>query len=928
MARTPRSLKGPAPALPSRRKITGVLLGRDPELGVIDRLVDEVRASTGRALVLKGEPGIGKSALLDHARRAGRGMRVLRVTGVEGEAELPYSALHLLLRSVIDRIDVLPEPQAAALRGAFGMEPAAGADRFLVGLATLTLLSELATELPLLCLVDEGHWIDTASADALRFAGRRLEHDPVGLIVATREHREHDRSPDHARSFTDLPVMELAGLPHDAATALLAQEAPGLPARLRDRVLAAAGGNPLALLELPKTVGDEDPSGTDPLPISERLQHAFTGQIDRLEETTRKLLVIVAAEGTGELGTVMRAAGRLGVPTTALAEAEQAGLIVVAAGSVRFRHPLVRTAAYQGALFTQRQAVHQALAETMEGNDPHRWAWHLAAAAFGPDERAAAALERTAESSVRRDGQAAAVAAYERAAQLSQDGAAQSRRLSAAAVAAIEAGQFQRAEGLCDAAERLTGEPLVLARLAGTRGRLEFERGSPRVAARLTIDGAAKIAVEAPEDAAGMLVVATYYAGHGVDLPLASEAVALLDTLDLPADHDFQPYMSQARGFHKIITGEAADHAMFFALRPTSVWEQTWTARVLNVAGHASAALEMSTAMVAETRAAGLIGHLANALFHQACAQALLGRHQAAAESAEQALTIADDTGQGSVATYLRGLLAWLAALDGDDQRCVAYADEAIRYAEDHRAPPSAADATWALALLDLGHGRYESALSRMENRWRSWLYSTAWARSTADHVEAALRAGEPGIAARLVGELEADIGQHLDPCGPSIVSRCRALVSPAEEAEHHFTTALKPGACEDRPFERARTLLAYGEWLRREHRKTEARVQLRAALELFQRTGAKLWASRAQAELRATGDRSVTRVPVESSLIGRLTPQELQVVRLAATGATNRDIGAQMFLSPRTVAQHLYRAFPKLGITTRTELAALDLDL
>jgi len=901
-----------------------VLLGRDPELGVIDRLVDEVRASTGRALVLKGEPGIGKSALLDHAvMRAGRDMRVLRVAGVEGEAELPYSALHLLLRSVIDRIGVLPAPQAAALRGAFGMGPAAGADRFLVGLATLTLLSELATEQPLLCLVDDAHWVDTASADALRFAGRRLEHDPVGLMMAA---REGGRPAGHTSSSTDLPVMWLGGLPHDAATALLVQEAPGLPARLRDRVLAAAGGNPLALRELPKTVGDED-SPTDPLPITEHLQRAFTGQIDRLEEATRNLLVIVAAEGTGELGTVMRAADLLDVPTTALAEAERAGLVVVTAGSVRFRHPLVRTAAYRGALFTQRRTVHQALAGIVAGSDPHRWAWHLAAAAFGPDERAAAALERTAESSVQRDGQAAAVAAYERAAQLSEDGAAQSRRLSAGAVAAIEAGLFQRAEELCDAAARLTDEPVVLARLANARGRLEFEHGSPRVAARLMLDGAVKIAVEAPAEAAGMLVMATYYAGHGVDLPLAGQAVAILDTLDLPADHDFQPYMRQARGFYKIIAGDVADPAMFFARRPTSVWEQTWTARVLTVAGHASAALEMSAAMVAETRTTGLIGHLANALFHQACAQALLGRHQAAAESAEQALTIAADTGQGSVATYLRGLLAWLAALDGDDERCVAYADEAIRHADDHRAPPSAADATWALALLDLGRGRYESALSRMENRWRSWPYSTAWARSTADHVEAAIRAGKPGIAARLVGELEADIGKLLDPCGPSIVARCRALVSPAEEAEHHFRTALGPGACEDRPFERARTLLVYGEWLRREHRKTEARVQLRAALEVFRRTGAELWASRAQAELRATGDRSATRVP-ESRLVGRLTPQELQVVRLAATGATNRDIGAQMFLSPRTVAQHLYRAFPKLGITTRTELAALDLDL
>ncbi len=904
-----------------RRKLTSVLLGRNAELELIDRLVDDAGASAGRALVVQGDPGIGKSALLDHAaERAGRGMRVLRVAGVEGEAEMPYSALHLLLRSVLDRIDVLPDPQAAALRGAFGMGPAVGVNPFLVGLATLTLLSELATELPLLCLVDDGQWADTASVEAVRFAARRMEHDPIGLLVAT-------RGSGRSLSSTDLPLLRLQGLPHDAATALLAREAPDLPVRLRDQVLTAASGNPLALLELSRTAGEDDAPCAGPLPITDRLRQAYKGQIDRLGEGARLLLVMVAAEGTGDLGTVMRAAGHLGVPVEALAEAERAGLVVVTPGLVRFRQPLVRTAAYHGALFTQRQAVHRALAEILEDADPDRWAWHLAAAAFAPDEKAAEALELTAERAARRSGKAAAAAAYERAARLSEDTTARARRLAAAAVAALDAGEFGRAEELCGAAMRLTGEPLILARLADVRGRLEFEHGRPQEAAHITIDGAAKIAAEEPEEAAGLLVMAGYYAGHGVDIPLAGKAVALLDTLDLPADHGFQPYMQQSRVFHKIITGEAVDHTLFSTLRPAEVWEQTWTARMLNVIGHAPAAFEVSADMVAATRAGGMIWQLANALFHQANAQALLGRHRAAAETAEAALTVAVDTGQNSLATYLRGLLAWLAALEGDDERCAALAGEAIRHAQDHGTPPSAADATWALALLDLGHGRYEPALSRMENRWPGWPYSSSWIRSAADHLEAALRAGEPAIAARLLGELERHTGRLLDPCAPAIVARCRALAGPADEAEPHFVAALRPGPCDDRPFERARTLLAYGQWLRREHRKADARVRLRAALEIFQRTGAALWADRAQAELRATGDRSGTTAP-EPGPAALLTPQELQVARIAATGATNRDIGAQLFLSPRTVAQHLYRAYPKLGIATRTELAGLDLDL
>jgi DNA-binding CsgD family transcriptional regulator/tetratricopeptide (TPR) repeat protein len=904
----------------------GVLLGRGPELELIDQLVDGVTHGMGRSLVVTGEPGIGKTTLLQKAaERASRDLRLLRVTGVENEADLPYATLHLLLRPVIGQIGMLPAPQAAALRSAFGRGPAAGADRFLVGLATLTLLSELATETPLLCLVDDGQWVDTASTEALRFVGRRLRHDPVGLVVAAREegHAGGGISP-----YADLPVLRLGGLHRDAAIALLARRPAALPTWLQDRVLTVAAGNPLALQELPKSLSEDDAAG-DLLPITDRLQRAFAGQIDRLEEACRTLVLVIAAEGTGDLGTVLRAAGRLGVPATALAEAERAGLVVVSAGSVRFRHPLVRTAAYQRALFTQRQAVHQALAETLEGSDPHRWPWHLAAAAFGPDEKVAAALERTAESAVERDGQAAAVAAYERAARLSEDAAARARRLAAAAVAAIEAGRFQRAGELCAAAARLTEDPAVLARLAGARGRLEFEKGNPRVAARLMIDSASKIGADSPESAAGTLVLAAYYAGHGVDIPLAGEAVALLDALELPPDHTMQPYVRQTREYHRLISGEAASQALLRGPTPGSVWERSWTARALNIAGHASAALETSVAMVTASREAGLIGHLANGLFHQACAQALLGRHRAAAESAEEGLAIAVDTGQGSVATYLRGLLAWLAALDGDDDRCRAFADEAIGYAGDHRTPPSAADATWALALLDLGHARYEAALGRMEDRWRSWPHSSPWIRGTADHIEVAVRAGKPGIALRLLRELEEHAERLLDPYAPSIIARCRALAGDADEAEKHFEAALRPAQGDDRPYERARTLLAYGQWLRREHRKAEARVRLRAALDIFCGSGAKLWASRAQEELRATGDRSAAADPGPGpGPAARLTPQELRVVRLAATGATNRDIAAQMFLSPRTVAQHLYRAFPKLGIATRTELAALNLDL
>jgi len=879
-----------------------------------------VRAGDGRALILVGDPGIGKSALLDHAaRQAGPDTRVLRMAGVEREAEMPYSALHLLLRPVADRIDGLPEPQSAALRGAFGMGSAAGVDPFLVGLATLTLLSESAMETPLLCLVDDGQWVDTASIEAVCFAARRFVHDAVGVVLATRE--------NHAASGSGLPVLRLDGLAPEAATTLLTSHGGGLPARIQNRVLELAAGNPLALLELPKAMGDEDAWDGSPVAITDRLQRAFTGQVGQLDEASRMLLVIAAAEGTGDLGTILEAADRFGVPPAALAAAEQSGIIVVDRDFVRFRHPLIRTAVYSSALFTQRRAAHQALAAVLEGHDAYRGAWHLAAVAAGPDEKVAAVLEHAAEDALRRGGQTAAVCAYERAARLSESDDARGQRLVAAAEAAVEAARYEDAERLCSAAARLTAEPVVLARLALVRGRVEFDRGYPSSAARIAIDGTAGITAVAPEQAAEMLVLAAYYAGHSVDLPLVGEAVARLDALDLPPDHGFQPYDRQVRTYHQIIQGEVIDHAMPAGNPSGTVWEQSWTARAFNVIGDAQAALETASAMVAGTRVSGLMAHQTSALFHQACAQTLLGRHRAATIAAEEALAVAAQTGQDSVAAYLRGLLAWLAALDGNDEQCTSFAAAAIRHAGDHRSPPRGADATWALALLDLGHGRYESALSRLENRWRHWPHSSAWIRCTADHVEAAVRAGERCIADQLVADLGSRSERLLDPCAPAIVARCRALTAPGERAEQHFQRALEPGPCDDRPFEQARTLLLYGQWLRRRHRRADARVRLRAALEAFQTTGAKLWESRAREELRATGDR-LDAPTTRHDLLSTLTSQELRVVQLAATGATNRDIGARLLLSPRTVGRHLYRAFPKLGITNRTELATLNLDL
>lgn len=902
-----------------------MLLGRNAELKRIDRLVADAREGRGGGLIFEGEPGMGKTALLRHAAgQATAGLRVLAVRGAEGEARMPYAALHMMLRPFADRLDELPGPQAEAMRGVFGMGPVAGQDRFLVGLGTLGLLTGLAAEQPLLCVVDDVQCIDTLSIGTLGFVARRVGCDPIGLVAAVgQQHKGAFR----LRNPANVPVVLLEGLENDAAIVLLGREFPNLPKFLRDRVISEAEGNPLALLELPKAIGDGVMFGSAPARLTGRLRDAFSGQTDSIVGPAQVLLVVIAAEGAGDLGTVVRAAEALGVPSAALTEVEQAGLIVVEAGSVRFRHPLVGAATYHGASFMQRQAVHRALASALRDGDPEGSVRHLAMATLAPDEGVAAALERTARSAARRDGPAAAAAVYERAAQLSEENTGRARRLAAGAESRTEAGHFRRAEELRATAERLTEEPSVRARLIHLRGRLEFASGRPREAARLAIEGGRTYAVDDPVEAATLLVTASYFAARSGDLPLAGEAVALLDTLDLPQEHALLPQITQARTYHRMVTGGTVDVSLLVPVGSSSDRCRATAAGMLNLVGHAWSALEVASALAADMRARGEGARLANAMFHESYAKAHLGRHLAAVEEAETALTLAEDTGHGPLAAHIRGLLARVAALEGDADRCRTLAGESIRYAQEHGMPPVAADAGWALGLLELGQGRYESALSRMANRWPGWPYSALWTRSTADHIEAAVRAGDPATATRLLSELEQASQRLPDPCAPAVVARCRALAGDAEHADRNFLAALEPGPCDDQPFEQARTLLDYGRWLRRAHRKADARVRLRAALEIFQRMGAAPWAACAQGELRATGACSGAAARTQG-LAARLTPQERQVVRLALTGATNRDIGAQLFLSPRTVAQHLHHAFPKLGVATRTELARLDLDL
>jgi DNA-binding CsgD family transcriptional regulator len=910
--------------------VVAVLYGRAAEQSVIDELL--AGACTGRSgvLVIRGDPGIGKTALLDYAaRRAdvtagpdGVGMRVIRGRGVESEAELPFAGLHLLLRSALDRLPALPQTQRDALGAALGLRRAGPYDRFLVGVAVLSLLAELAEDRPLVCLVDDAHWLDRASASALAFAARRLDAEGIAMIFAARDH--HAVFP-----ASGLRVLRLGGLDAASAVALLADHAGGLGPTTQSRILAEACGNPLGLIELPAAYLAAPPvagrPGNTTLALTDRLQQAFEGQIRQLPADTQTILLAAASEDSGDLGVLLDAAGALGVEAAALGRAEQAGLIGIADRAVTFRHPLVRAALYHGATLSQRLAVHRALAGALRSPaDADRRAWHLAAAATAPDEEVAAELERTAGEARARSGYAAAAAAYERAVQLGTDLEAQPRRLTAAAEASAETGDFDHARSLAARAAARTTDPVVQARLANVRARADVAQGRLHAAHRLLVEGAGQIGSLDALQATRMLTYAMHVAWFAGDRELVTGTAARLKAAGgLLAEPPTPLIQLMLR-----LAGQAAERpgddlpgladlvAQARHARAGDPYDLTMIAIAGLVTGRIPDARDLLETLVADARALGRIGWLPTLLTCLAQALLLDGRQCDALACATEALRIARDTGQPQWASDLNGIMAYLAAVEGDQDRCRQLAAAAL--AEPASAFNSAAEpwVHWALGLLDLGHGHPDTALVQLETIWQGPArYHASALRSVPDLVEAAVRLDQPERATEPLARFSDWAQRACTPALEALAERCRALLEAGEEAEQHYLTALK---LHDGSFEQARTHLLYGAWLRRARRKSDARTQLRAAVDTLDRIHAAPWAEQARAELTAA-DATAPRTNWASS--PRLTPQELQVARLAAQGLSNRDIAAQLFLSPRTVGYHLYKAFPKLGIASRSQL-------
>ncbi|MGY1604452.1 ATP-binding protein [Geodermatophilus sp. SYSU D00815] len=905
-----------------------MLQGRETERAAVAGLVERIRGGHGGALVLRGSPGAGKSALLAEAVTATEGMTLLRTQGIESEFPLPFAALQRLLRPLMGAADRLPAPQTRALRAVFGEVEGGAEDRFLVYLAVLSLLAEAGERQPVLAVVDDAHWLDEASASALLFAARRLELEHVGLLFAART--------GDVRTFDagDLPAVELGGLDREAAAALLgALAGVAVPPAVGDALVAGTGGNPLALVELARTLGREQLSGAEALPerlpLTEGVERAFLERSRRLPDGAQTLLLVAAADDSGRVATVRAAAAELGVGEEGLEAAERSGLVRFRDGVLELWHPLVRSAVYGAATSTQRRRVHRALAAAMTAaDDVDRRAWHLAASAEQPDESVVAELDRAAERAHHRGGHESAAAAAERAAELSPSREGRALRLYTAARCAWLAAQPARARGLADAAAAQADEPGLLADVRRLRARIEWNTGSLDLGHRLVLEAAAEVAPHDEQRAREMAMFAAALAAFGARSGTGIEPTSLVPVPPPDAPVRVRCFDDLLRGLAAVPAGDwrtAATHLRrAMALAEDLADDDQDLLPNLGIAamhiGDDAAAFRFDDRLLARARSTGALVMVLYALTRKAFPQLATGRWSAAVAGAAEALPLAENTGQRGLTALPLAVLAVVAAWRGEDaDEHLAALDEIVATEPLGILAGTVTDlARWARAVR-AGAGSAASLryLAQIEHP-----LARRWAGL--DRVEAAVHAGREDLARDWLADLEEFAAATGSDWATALVEHGRAVLADGPAAEEHFRRALAAHGRSARVPARARTQLAYGEFLRRSRRRVDARAQLRAALETFEDLGAEPWAERARQELRASGETARRR---DQGEVPALTPQEQQVATLVRQGLTNRDIAARLFLSPRTVDFHLRNVFAKLGVSSRTELAALALD-
>jgi DNA-binding CsgD family transcriptional regulator len=907
---------------PAGRRCGDVLHGRRSECAVLDRLLEGVRAGRSGALVVRGEPGVGKTALLEYLVERAAGCRVVRAAGVQSEMELPFAGLHQLCAPMLDRLGALPDPQRAALATAFGMSPGDAPDRFLVGLAVLSLLSEVAEERPLVCVVDDAQWLDRASAQALAFVARRLLAESVAVVFAERE---------PSGELAGLPELVVEGLAEGDARALLGSVIRGpLDERVRDRIVAETHGNPLALLELPRGLTAAELAGGFGLPdapaLSGRIEETFLRRLEALPPESQRLLLVAAAEPIGEPGLVWRAAERLGVGFDAAAPAAAAGLLELGTG-VRFRHPLVRSAVYRAASPDDRRSVHRALAEATDPVvDPDRRAWHRAHATAGPDEDVAAELERSADRAQARGGLAAAAAFLEEAVGLTLERPRRAKRALAAAQAKHLAGAQDAALALLATAQAGPLDELQRARVDLLRAQIvALSRGSD--APPLLLKAARRLEaldVALARETYLELLSAALFAGplaSGVGLQEAGEAARaappppeagravdlLLDGLAVLITEGYAagtPMLKRALSAFRSTDVSREDGLRWLMLActtATDLWDdESWYV--------------LSGRFARLAREAGALAVLPIALSLRAGILLYAGELTAAESLIEETEAVTEATGT-QPAPYAALALAALQGRRGEaDELIEATTKEVMRRGEGEGLDLI----RWARAFLDNGVGRYEQALAAAEQAGEApaALLYARWA--LIEQIEAAARSGQPDRAAaalRLLSESTRASGTEL---ALGMEARSRALLSEGEAAERLYREAIDRLARTRIRIELARAHLLYGEWLRRENRRLDAREHLRTAHGMLTAMGVEGFAERAARELLATGETARKRT-VDTR--GQLTAQEAQIAQLARHGLSNAEIGARLFISPRTVEYHMHKIFAKLDITSRHQL-------
>jgi DNA-binding CsgD family transcriptional regulator/tetratricopeptide (TPR) repeat protein len=897
------------------------LFGRHRELREIDNLIASAASGSGGAVVVRGEAGIGKSSILAAAETQARALdwQLLTTTGVASEANLAFAGLRELLRPILGRRDRLLKPQRRALEVAFGEAEEPAADPFLIGLATLNLVGDLNQ--PVLIAIDDAHWLDQASSDALIFAARRFSSDPIVLLAAVRD------GVDNAFDAAHLPEMPLLRLDPGSATDLLSAAAPDLESDARNRVLQAAAGNPLALIELAAALRTGGPEfgddGTNRIPLTTRLESAFAAQAWELPEVTRTVLLLAAADEGAPLVDVLRAATAIAgtaVDVDSLAPAVAAKLVDLGHAGLRFRHPLVRSAIYQTASVIDRQAAHAALAAVLLDRD--RQIWHRSASSLGPDESLAVDLEAMAE---RARGQGAipvAIAALERAAQLSEDPGSRGTRLLTVAELAFQRGRH-------DVLLRALGEAETIDLSVADRPRLAWLRewyaegawsGAERVAPFVRLADEMTRAGDRERALQSLLTVALRVYWSNPDAATRELVTSAAERIDLPPQ---RPELIAILALAAPLEYGSVTLDRLAEIPPDSV-DDPEHLRLLGLAATTIGAWDRAgpylRIAIRGLRAEGRLGPMSYALVSLSVAGVFTGHWPEARSASDEAVRL---TRESTRTTWQATALCAAAALDGirgDTAGAESLAAEAEGLLLSRGANPMLALVQMARGFAYMGAGRPDAAFEHLRRVFdpadiahhrhvRHWV--------AADFVDAAMRTGQEGAAREVVAELEPELAQTRSPLLRVNLAFARAVLASEREAESRFQAALAEDLAAW-PFIRGRILLGYGEWLRRHRRASDARRPLRMARETFDALGAAWWGAQARTELRASGETSRRRV---AGAIEQLTPQELQVALMAADGLTNREIGDQLYLSHRTIAFHLHQIYGKLEITSRAQL-------